>query len=237
MFSVLSHISGFYLLLHLCMKRPSLSPYSFLHFNIICFDVIMDGIEIRRMLPSEAEKVAKVNSYAYQNDPIVVAINQSNSEETRKKQERQLTGMYTNNPQETFVAIHEGKIIGFIRSFPCTGLFRDVSYSEGEYKYITSHEIEELSVEQRRKWWLMSMKEHDLDSPHSHVGPFGVIPEFQGRGVGSKLIEDYFFRLEGVHSYLETFTVTNARFYEKRGYELIVTDDVLGMKGFWLLRA
>ena len=45
----------------------------------------MMDIEIRRMLSSEAEAVAEVDSYAYQNDPIVVAINQSNSEETRKE--------------------------------------------------------------------------------------------------------------------------------------------------------
>ena len=196
----------------------------------------MNDIEIRRMLPSEAEIVAEVDSYAYQNDPMTVAIHQSNSEETRKKRENSLIRMYNNNPQETFVAIHEEKIIGFIRSFPCTGLFKDLSYSAGEHEYITSHEIEELSIEQRRKWWLMTMKRHDLDTPHSHVGPFGVLPEFQGRGVGSKLIENYFSRLKGDPSYLETFTATNARFYEKRGYELMVTDEVLGMKGYWLLR-
>lgn len=195
----------------------------------------MDDIKIRRMLPSEAEKIAEVDSYAYQNDPITVAIYQSNSEETRKDRMKNLIGMYSNNPQETFVALHNGIIIGFIRSFPCTGLFKDLSYSEGEYEYITSHKIEDLSFEQRRKWWLMTMKSHDLDIPHSHVGPFAVLPEFQGKGVGSKLMEDYFSRLEGV-SYLETFTATNARFYEKRGYKLIETDEVLGMKGYWLRR-
>lgn len=195
----------------------------------------MDDIKIRRMLPSEAEKIAEVDSYAYQNDPITVAIYQSNSEETRKDRMKNLIGMYSNNPQETFVALHNGIIIGFIRSFPCTGLFKDLSYSEGEYEYITSHKIEDLSFEQRRKWWLMTMKSHDLDIPHSHVGPFAVLPEFQGKGVGSKLMEDYFSRLEGV-SYLETFTATNARFYEKRGYKLIETDEVLGMKGYWMRR-
>lgn len=195
----------------------------------------MDDIKIRRMLPSEAEKIAEVDSYAYQNDPITVAIYQSNSEETRKDRMKNLIGMYSNNPQETFVALHNGIIIGFIRSFPCTVLFKDLSYSEGEYEYITSHKIEDLSFEQRRKWWLMTMKSHDLDIPHSHVGPFAVLPEFQGKGVGSKLMEDYFSRLDGV-SYLETFTATNARFYEKRGYKLIETDEVLGMKGYWLRR-
>jgi GNAT superfamily N-acetyltransferase len=193
-------------------------------------------LEIRRMLPSEAKRVAEVDSYAYQNGPIVVAVNQSNSEKTRKKQEKQRIQMYTDNPQEAFVAIHQEEIIGFIRSFPCTGIFKDLSCSEGEYEYILSHSIEELSVEQRWKWWMMTLKKHDLDTPHSHMGPYGVLPEYQGRGVGSVLIEDYFSRLDGVPSYLETFTAALARFYEKRGYRLIVTDNVLGMKGYWLLR-
>jgi len=48
----------------------------------------LDDIEIRKMHASEAEKVAEVDSYAYQNDPITVAIYQSNSEEARKRGKR-----------------------------------------------------------------------------------------------------------------------------------------------------
>ena len=59
--------------------------------------------------------------------------------------------MYSNNQQETFVAVYEGKINGFIRSFPYTGLFKDFFFSEGEYEYIMIHKIEDLSFEQRRK--------------------------------------------------------------------------------------
>jgi len=192
-------------------------------------------VEIRRMLPSEAEAVARVDSYAYQNDPLTVALQQSNSEKARQTREKKIQ-IYTNNPKETFVALHNEEIIGFIRSFPCTGLFKDLSYSEDEYEHIINSEIWELSGEQRRKWWLMAMKEHDLQTPHSHVGPFGVLPEYQGKGVGSMLIEDYFSRLGGVPSYLETFTSPNAHFYVKRGYRLVASDTVLGMKGYWLLR-
>jgi predicted N-acetyltransferase YhbS len=79
------------------------------------------------------------------------------------------------------------------------------------------------------------MKNHDLTIPHSHVGPFAVLSEFQGKGVGSKLIEDYFSRLQGT-SYLETYTAENAKFYEKRGYKLIEVDELLGMKGYWMRR-
>jgi hypothetical protein len=49
-------------------------------------------------------------------------------------------------------------------------------------------------------------------------------------------MRDYFSRLEGVPSYLETFTSSNASFYEKRGYKLIETDEVLGVKGYFMRR-
>lgn len=196
----------------------------------------LSDIVIRRMKPSEAEVTARVESFAYQNVAINVAIYQSNSEEARKHREKLRINMFTNNPQETFVALQNGKIIGFIRSFPCTGVAKNLNYSPGEYEYITSHKIEDLSFEQRRKWQFMTIKEHDLHTLHSHVGPFGVLPEFHGRGVGSMLMEDYFSRLECVPSYLETFSPKTAKFYEKRGYKLVAIDDLLGMKGYWMLR-
>lgn len=196
----------------------------------------LDFVEIRRMLPSEAEEVAKVDSYAYQNDPLTVALQQSNSEKARRNREQNLINFYTNNPQETFIAVHKDRIVGFIRSFPCSGLFKNLSYEEGEHENIISKQVWELSPETRRKWWLMTMKKHDLQTPHSHVGPFAVLPEYQGKGVGSLLMEDYFSRLDGVPSYLETFTSRNAHFYLKRGYKFVVSDTVLGMTGYWLIR-
>ncbi len=194
----------------------------------------LDEIHIRKMEPSEAEKVAKVDSYAYQNDPITVTIFQSNKEEARQKRETNLIGMYTNNPQETYIALDQDRIIGLIRSFPCTGLFKQMEYKDDEQEQILSKDISDLSFELRQKWWLMTMKKHDLQVPHSHVGPFAVLPEYQGLGVGSLLFNDYLIRTMDTLSYLETFTEVNAGFYQKRGYSLIETDDVLGMKGYFL---
>ncbi len=99
--------------------------------------------------------------------------------------------------------------------------------------HILNNKIEDLTHDQRQKWWLMTMKKHDLQTPHSHVGPFAVLPEYQGKGVGSLLFEDYLERTKGT-LYLETFTESNAGFYQNRGYTLIETDDVLGMKGYFL---
>lgn len=42
--------------------------------------------------------------------------------------------------------------------------------------------------------------------------------------------------LEDIPSFLETFDIRTLKFYEKRGYELVASDDLLGVKGYWLLR-
>ena len=197
----------------------------------------MDDVEIRRMQSDEAKQVAYVNSIAFQSNPMFETIYQSISEELGKIIEKDFIEMYVDWPQETFVAVHEGRVIGSLRSTPCTGNYHSGdSYSEGEYEYIINHKIEELSIEQRWKWCNMTCGSHDIDIPHSHVGPGAVLPIFQGIGVGSMLMEDYFSRLGGVVSFLETFQESNARFYENRGYRVVADDFVLGLKGYWMIR-
>ncbi len=50
------------------------------------------------------------------------------------------------------------------------------------------------------------------------------------------LIEDYFSRLDGVPSFLETFSDRTVRFYEKRSYEVVASKELLGVTGYWMLR-
>ncbi len=197
----------------------------------------MDDVEIRRMQPGEALQVAYVNSIAFQSNPMFETIYQSNYEELRKIIEKDFIEMYVDWPHETFVAVSKGRVIGSIRSYPCTGDYHSGdSYSEGEYEYIISHKIEDLSIQQRWKWCNKTCESHDIDISHSHLGPIVVQPELQGKGVGTTLMEDYFSRLEGRVSFLETFQESNARFYEKCGYKVVATDYVLGLKGYWLIR-
>ena len=93
-----------------------------------------------------------------------------------------------------------------------------------------------MSIGQRWKWVKKACESHDLDTSHSHVGSIAVLSMFQGKGVGSMLLEDYFSRLDGGVSFLETFTESNSHFYENRGYRLVAADFVLGVKGYWMKR-
>jgi GNAT superfamily N-acetyltransferase len=67
--------------------------------------------------------------------------------------------------------------------------------------------------------------EHDrlISGPHLRLEFFGVDPDSQGSGIGSALIE-HGHRIadeRALPCYLETFTETNVRYYERRGYRII----------------
>jgi ribosomal protein S18 acetylase RimI-like enzyme len=197
-------------------------------------------IEIRRMQPLDVGVVAELDSYAYLNNPGAIFLYGGNGETERKLQEKSRIKLYTNNPQETFVAVHEGKIVGVIRSVPCSGedFLPNFSLSKEEYTRIASLKVEYLSFEERYKWWMMTWKKHDPATPHSHVGPVAISPEFQGQGIGSQLMRDYHARLDriGTPSYLETTKPMNVRFYEKNGYEIIETEYALGFEHYFMWR-
>jgi len=55
-----------------------------------------------------------------------------------------------------------------------------------------------------------------------YLGTLGVDPEFQGRGVGSALVEQWLERVDREHcaAYLETDLSENVRFYGRLGFEV-----------------
>ena len=61
------------------------------------------------------------------------------------------------------------------------------------------------------------------DGPHLRLEFFGVLPERQGTGLGTALIEHGHRKADqlGLPCYLETFTERNVRFYERRGYRVV----------------
>jgi GNAT superfamily N-acetyltransferase len=61
------------------------------------------------------------------------------------------------------------------------------------------------------------------DGPHFRLEFYGVVPERQGTGLGSALIEHGHRRADdqGLPTYLETFSDRNVGFYRHRGYEVV----------------
>ena len=71
-----------------------------------------------------------------------------------------------------------------------------------------------------------------------HLGPVGVLPTHQGRGVGSMLVERFCREVDACRAkaYLETDLDINVAFYEKFGFNLVSESDIFGVKSRYMLR-
>ena len=74
------------------------------------------------------------------------------------------------------------------------------------------------------------------EEPHWHVGPVAVDPAWQGKGVGSKLMQAFVEKLDasGDYAYLETDKPENVTFYRRFGFEIRSEPEFLGVKN-WLM--
>lgn len=78
----------------------------------------------------------------------------------------------------------------------------------------------------------------DLAEEHWHLGPVGVEPGFQGRGIGGALMRAVSAWLdEGTRrAWLETDKERNVRFYTGLGFEVADTATVVGVETWYMRR-
>jgi ribosomal protein S18 acetylase RimI-like enzyme len=86
--------------------------------------------------------------------------------------------------------------------------------------------------------WLSAWSRHDPPEPHLHLGPIGVDPGAQGRGVGARLMRQFCDELErqSLPGYLETDRSQNVAFYARSGFEVVSEAQVLGVRNFFMTR-
>ena len=86
--------------------------------------------------------------------------------------------------------------------------------------------------------WLATWSKNDPKEPHCHLGPIGIHPAAQGRGIGQRLMalccEDLDRTM--ISGYLETDRSENVAFYQRFGFEVTVEIPVLGVPNFLMRR-
>jgi ribosomal protein S18 acetylase RimI-like enzyme len=80
---------------------------------------------------------------------------------------------------------------------------------------------------------------HDPRARHWHVGPIGVHPDVQGRGVGKALLGSFLVTADerGSPVFLETDVDRNVALYEKFGFEIVGEEMILGVNNRFMWRA
>jgi GNAT superfamily N-acetyltransferase len=180
----------------------------------------MSDLAFAFMEPGEELTAARVLSAAMLSNPIHVAVLQGQSEDQRGYLEARFTSLLLGNPEEVLVAKHGGKMVGVLRSYPCKGHQR-LPEEAREPDQIGEASLVDLDA--RIAHWHEVWDRHDPPEPHIHLGPVGVLPEFQGRGIGRGLMARFCtgVDLKGKPAFLETDRPENVRFYEKSGFRLV----------------
>ena len=77
---------------------------------------------------------------------------------------------------------------------------------------------------------------HDPKKPHCHIGPLGVLPQFHGNGIGSRLLSHCLDLADKakIPCYLETDALINVSLYERHGFKVIKEAPIHGYKT-WLM--
>jgi predicted N-acetyltransferase YhbS len=86
--------------------------------------------------------------------------------------------------------------------------------------------------------WFTRWCHLDPAEPHVHLGPIGVAPKMQGRGIGSALMRCYLEHLEREKTagYLETDRAENVAFYGKFGFVVRNQESLIGAPIWYMWR-
>jgi len=132
---------------------------------------------------------------------------------------------------DAFIAIVDGEVKGyvhFVASPSCLPAAEQIRDSADTLLKPLGDAVP-LVVEWLSRWCRL-----DPQEPHVHLGPIGVAPEAQGKGIGKALMNHYVDHLkrERAAGYLETDRPENVEFYKKFGTQGIGMGPGKGQTGF-----
>ncbi|MHC4792501.1 MAG: GNAT family N-acetyltransferase [Planctomycetota bacterium] len=190
------------------------------------------NITIEPMLPEEIPSLSSVLGKAYLTSPMPVATLGSN---LRRNEKFMSVGLEL-LPGQTFVAKDDGQIVGGMKMVEWPNC--QLPPLKMLPKLPTMFKILGWRITKVLKW-IPTWAKLDPKKPHWHFGPFGVLPERQGQGIGSQLLTYFCEQVDqlGMAAYLETDKPENVRLYQRFGFEVTSEAPVLGMPNWFMWRS
>jgi ribosomal protein S18 acetylase RimI-like enzyme len=189
----------------------------------------MEKFSITFLEKSDISESSKVLSEAMLNVPLHIAIFQGHGEKEREIIENIFFELLRDLPGITFLARINRQIVGVMRMKSCSG-------SKVSDKYAQTGDV--TNLEWRKSYWKNEWARHDPLDQHWHLGPVGVLPSLQGKGIGTKLLSRFCQEVDVCLSpaYLETDTDKNVRFYERFGFEVVKETKIFDVKNRYMWR-
>lgn len=192
-------------------------------------DVVIEKYSAARL-----DSIVSVLAEAFVGNPLhVSAFGPQRLDQNRLFFRIGLRHMFNGN---AFVALVDGKVSGYVHfnaSPHCLPAPQEIPMAAATLLKPLGEAIPRV-VKWFTKWCHL-----DPDEPHVHLGPIGVAPEAQKRGVGTILMNRYIEHLEQQHShgYLETDRTENVEFYKKFGFVVQREEQLIGTSTWHMWRA
>jgi predicted N-acetyltransferase YhbS len=194
---------------------------------------MVPGFVIEPLTPGREAEVVRMLARAFVTNPIHAAA--LGVDDLRRNESFFRAGLPVLKGVK-IVALQDGIVVGFNHWARYPGCI----ISPAERLRLTPALITGLGLAAGRRTmkWVTAWAEQHPVTDHVHLGPIGVEPSFQGKGVGRRLMEPHLDDLDAlrVPGYLETDRPANVAFYEHFGYRRRNQVSVLGVPNFFMLR-
>jgi ribosomal protein S18 acetylase RimI-like enzyme len=189
----------------------------------------MEKLRISFLERSDLSEASRVLSEAMLKNPLHIAVLQGHGEKERKIIEKMFIALLSDLPGITFLAWINRQIVGVMRMKSCNG--RKVSDEHAQ-----TNDLDNLDW--RKSYWHNEWARHDPLDQHWHLGPVGVLPSYQGKGIGTKLLSRFCQEVDTCLSpaYLETDTDKNVKFYERFGFEVVKESRIFDVTNRYMWR-
>lgn len=189
----------------------------------------MDGIEIRRMSPNDMGAACKVLGLAFADNPNTLVVARGDRARAQRMTESgarfaKLGRRYSH----VLVAEDKGRVVGVLNAIE----WPNCQLRMSEKLKIAPSMIRVTGLGLPSAFKMMNVwAKHDPRERHWHVGPIGVHPELQGRGIGKAMLAAFLDTADsqGSPAYLETDVDRNVALYERFGFKVIGQEDISGV--------
>jgi predicted N-acetyltransferase YhbS len=189
----------------------------------------MEKFKISFLEKSDISEASRVLSEAMLKVPLHIAVFQGHGEKERKIIEKMFFELLSDLPGITFLARINRQIVGVMRMKSCDG-------SKVSNEHTQTEDVNNLYW--RKSNWHREWARHDPLNQHWHLGPVGVLPSHQGKGIGTKLLNRFCQEVDAclAPAYLETDTYKNVRFYERFGFQVVGETEIFDVKNRYMWR-
>ena len=194
----------------------------------------MEQVSIETLRREEVQEAAKVIGRAMAPNPFLMAMSQG-LEKSERLLEATNKVVFGRFPGQVLVAKKDNRVVGVMRMVE----WPQCQMSSGQALRLLPSMFRILGfglirpIKGQAVW-----AKHDPKEPHWHLDLLAVVPEMQGRSIGTQLLKRFCVLVDEARTlaYLETDKPENVRLYERFGFSVVSEAPALGVHCYFMWR-